>query len=79
MGIIFLYGIFHWKLLLKVPTLMDVSVYGCICLFYSVKNDKFAGPQLILSVYGADLFGNHVARGYGTTHFPVSKGVYTKM
>ncbi|OXA58992.1 B9 domain-containing protein 1 [Folsomia candida] len=36
-------------------------------------------PQLILSVYGADIMGNHIARGYGTTHFPVSKGVFTKI
>uniref|UniRef100_A0A1B6CRV4 B9 domain-containing protein 1 n=1 Tax=Clastoptera arizonana TaxID=38151 RepID=A0A1B6CRV4_9HEMI len=31
-------------------------------------------PQLILSVYGPDVFGNDVVRGYGLCHLPVCSG-----
>ena len=32
------------------------------------------GPQLVLSCYGQDSFGNDVIRGYGVTHLPMSPG-----
>lgn len=32
------------------------------------------GPQLVLSVYGPDVFGNDVVRGYGATHIPFTAG-----
>ncbi|ODN01719.1 B9 domain-containing protein 1 [Orchesella cincta] len=35
-------------------------------------------PQLILSVYGSDFLGNHVARGYGSVHLPTCHGSYVK-
>jgi hypothetical protein len=41
------------------------------------KNLLFAilkGPQLVISGYGLDAFGNDVVRGYGTTHIPISPG-----
>ncbi|XP_039288164.1 B9 domain-containing protein 1 [Nilaparvata lugens] len=31
-------------------------------------------PQLIISVYGQDTFGNDVVRGYGICHLPVQSG-----
>lgn len=34
----------------------------------------FAGPQLVVSVYGPDVFGNDVVRGYGATHIPFTPG-----
>lgn len=34
------------------------------------------GPQLVLSVYGPDVFGNDVVRGYGVTHIPFTPGQY---
>jgi B9 domain-containing protein 1 len=34
----------------------------------------FLGPQLIISVYGLDTFGNDVVRGYGVCHLPVVNG-----
>ncbi|KAM8824630.1 LOW QUALITY PROTEIN: B9 domain-containing protein 1 [Synchiropus picturatus] len=37
-----------------------------------------AGPQLVLSVYGPDVFGNDVVRGYGATHVPFSPGQHTR-
>ena len=37
----------------------------CVC---------FAGPQIVVSVYGPDTFGNDVVRGYGATHIPFSPG-----
>ena len=36
----------------------------------------FKGPQLVLSCYGQDAFGNDVIRGYGVTHIPMSPGRY---
>ncbi|XP_044900394.1 B9 domain-containing protein 1 isoform X1 [Felis catus] len=32
------------------------------------------GPQIVLSVYGPDVFGNDVVRGYGAVHLPFSPG-----
>lgn len=43
-----------------------------VCLFY------FVGPQLVVSVYGLDTFGNDVVRGYGVCHLPIAAGVYKK-
>lgn len=34
----------------------------------------FPGPQLVVSVYGLDVFGNDVVRGYGATHIPFTPG-----
>nr|KAF6274152.1 B9 domain containing 1 [Myotis myotis] len=31
-------------------------------------------PQIVLSVYGPDVFGNDVVRGYGAVHVPFSPG-----
>ncbi|XP_023702106.1 B9 domain-containing protein 1 isoform X3 [Cryptotermes secundus] len=35
-------------------------------------------PQLVVSVYGLDIFGNDVVRGYGLCHLPIAAGVYKK-
>ncbi|XP_075879983.1 B9 domain-containing protein 1 [Nelusetta ayraudi] len=35
-------------------------------------------PQLVLSVYGPDVFGNDVVRGYGVTHIPFTPGQHTR-
>lgn len=35
-------------------------------------------PQLVISVFGADIWGNNVAKGYGSTHFPTCHGSYMK-
>jgi len=42
------------------------------------KPFSFAGPQLIVSVYGLDAFGNDVVRGYGVCHVPVVGGQSTE-
>ncbi|XP_004071593.1 B9 domain-containing protein 1 isoform X2 [Oryzias latipes] len=31
-------------------------------------------PQIVISVYGPDVFGNDVVRGYGATHIPITPG-----
>ncbi|XP_063236197.1 B9 domain-containing protein 1 [Bacillus rossius redtenbacheri] len=36
-------------------------------------------PQLIVSVYGLDVFGNDVVRGYGLCHVPISPGQHKKI
>ncbi|NXJ06170.1 B9D1 protein, partial [Odontophorus gujanensis] len=35
---------------------------------------SFAGPQIVVSVYGPDFFGNDVVRGYGAVHVPFTPG-----
>ncbi|XP_026180180.1 B9 domain-containing protein 1 [Mastacembelus armatus] len=35
-------------------------------------------PQLVVSVYGPDVFGNDVVRGYGATHVPFTPGQHTR-
>ncbi|TSK31315.1 B9 domain-containing protein 1 [Bagarius yarrelli] len=32
------------------------------------------GPQVVVSVYGPDTFGNDVVRGYGAVHVPFTPG-----
>ncbi|XP_006048897.3 B9 domain-containing protein 1 isoform X1 [Bubalus bubalis] len=39
---------------------------------------SFEGPQIVLSVYGPDVFGNDVVRGYGAVHVPLSPGRHKK-
>lgn len=46
-------------------------------LIHFVYLNFFAGPQLIISVYGQDTFGNDVVRGYGICHLPIQTG-YSK-
>ncbi|XP_014259139.1 B9 domain-containing protein 1 [Cimex lectularius] len=41
--------------------------------------NPFGWPQLILSVYGIDTFGNDVVRGYGICHIPISAGHWKKI
>ena len=41
----------------------------------SLKSTTPCGwPQLVLAVYGPDLLGNDVVRGYGSVHAPLSTG-----
>lgn len=35
-------------------------------------------PQLIISIYGLDLFGHDVIRGYGVCHLPLETGFHEK-
>ncbi|XP_037331970.2 B9 domain-containing protein 1 [Pungitius pungitius] len=36
-------------------------------------------PQLVVSVYGPDVFGNDVVRGYGATHIPFTPGQHRRI
>ncbi|UYV60471.1 B9D1, partial [Cordylochernes scorpioides] len=38
------------------------------------STNPFGWPQLVLSVYGSDDFGNDVVRGYGSVHLPTIPG-----
>lgn len=38
------------------------------------STSPFGWPQLVLSCYGQDSFGNDVIRGYGVAHLPMSPG-----
>lgn len=38
------------------------------------STNAFGWPQLAISVWGPDLLGNEVIRGYGATHLPTSPG-----
>ncbi|XP_064317497.1 B9 domain-containing protein 1 [Phalacrocorax carbo] len=35
-------------------------------------------PQIVVSVYGPDFFGNDVVRGYGAVHVPFTPGRHTR-
>jgi len=35
---------------------------------------SFSGPQIVISCYGPDAFGNDVVRGYGAVHVPMTPG-----
>lgn len=42
------------------------------------STNPFGWPQLVISAYGLDVFGNEVVRGYGVCHVPISPGHFEK-
>ncbi|XP_038618931.1 B9 domain-containing protein 1 [Tachyglossus aculeatus] len=38
------------------------------------STNPFGWPQIVISVYGPDVFGNDVVRGYGAVHIPFTPG-----
>ncbi|TRY59062.1 hypothetical protein DNTS_008383, partial [Danionella cerebrum] len=42
------------------------------------STNPFGWPQIVVSVYGPDTFGNDVVRGYGAVHIPFTPGKHTK-
>ncbi|XP_063790954.1 B9 domain-containing protein 1 isoform X2 [Pseudophryne corroboree] len=38
------------------------------------STNPFGWPQIVVSVYGPDVFGNDVVRGYGAVHLPFTPG-----
>ncbi|EDV27356.1 uncharacterized protein TRIADDRAFT_52971 [Trichoplax adhaerens] len=42
------------------------------------STNPFGWPQLVLSVYGQDVFGNDVVRGNGAIHIPISPGSHVR-
>ncbi|XP_076043015.1 B9 domain-containing protein 1 [Oratosquilla oratoria] len=42
------------------------------------STNPFGWPQLVISLYGTDVFGNDVVRGYGACHIPISPGIHRK-
>jgi len=56
-----------------IHTLMLATVRMSVCIYVCV------GPQLVVSVYGYDVFGNDVPRGYGVIHVPITPGRFVTM
>ncbi|XP_069838230.1 B9 domain-containing protein 1 isoform X3 [Dendropsophus ebraccatus] len=42
------------------------------------STNPYGWPQIVVSVYGPDVFGNDVVRGYGAVHLPVTPGRHKK-
>ncbi|CAL4064951.1 unnamed protein product, partial [Meganyctiphanes norvegica] len=42
------------------------------------STNPFGWPQLILTVFGKDVFGNDVVRGYTCCHLPLTPGYHTR-
>lgn len=60
----------HW-----LHSVIDKHLWGFNEVFWIYKIIfVFPGPQLVVSVYGPDVFGNDVVRGYGATHVPFTPG-----
>ena len=38
------------------------------------STNAFGWPQLVVCVYGSDVFGRDVVKGYGCTHIPTCAG-----
>ncbi|XP_077019571.1 B9 domain-containing protein 1 isoform X2 [Tamandua tetradactyla] len=57
-------------------TFKSTNPYGCPLAFPHLLTLLWPsqGPQIVLSVYGPDVFGNDVVRGYGAVHVPFSPG-----
>ncbi|XP_006901270.1 PREDICTED: B9 domain-containing protein 1 [Elephantulus edwardii] len=43
------------------------------------STNPYGWPQIVLSVYGPDVFGNDVVRGYGVVHVPFSPGRHKRI
>ncbi|XP_063171027.1 B9 domain-containing protein 1 [Candoia aspera] len=43
------------------------------------STNPFGWPQIVISVYGPDLFGNDVVRGYGAVHIPFTPGRHERV
>ncbi|XP_069838229.1 B9 domain-containing protein 1 isoform X2 [Dendropsophus ebraccatus] len=39
------------------------------------STNPYGWPQIVVSVYGPDVFGNDVVRGYGAVHLPVTPDI----
>uniref|UniRef100_A0AAA9S095 B9 domain-containing protein 1 n=1 Tax=Bos taurus TaxID=9913 RepID=A0AAA9S095_BOVIN len=59
-------------------TFKSTNPYGCEIPHGLTPALSFEGPQIVLSVYGPDVFGNDVVRGYGAVHVPLSPGRHKK-
>uniref|UniRef100_K7FV76 B9 domain-containing protein 1 n=2 Tax=Pelodiscus sinensis TaxID=13735 RepID=K7FV76_PELSI len=42
------------------------------------STNPYGWPQIVVSVYGPDLFGNDVVRGYGAVHVPFVPGSHRR-
>ncbi|XP_010140142.1 PREDICTED: B9 domain-containing protein 1, partial [Buceros rhinoceros silvestris] len=42
------------------------------------STNPFGWPQIVVSIYGPDFFGNDVVRGYGAVHVPLTPGRHTR-
>uniref|UniRef100_A0A803JD83 B9 domain-containing protein 1 n=1 Tax=Xenopus tropicalis TaxID=8364 RepID=A0A803JD83_XENTR len=42
------------------------------------STNPFGWPQIVISVYGPDAFGNDVVRGYGAVHLPFTPGRHAR-
>ncbi|XP_072532428.1 B9 domain-containing protein 1 isoform X1 [Salminus brasiliensis] len=42
------------------------------------STNPFGWPQIVVSVYGPDTFGNDVVRGYGAVHIPFTPGKHSR-
>lgn len=42
------------------------------------STNPYGWPQMVLSAYGLDMFGNDTVRGYGRIHLPTSPGTYRR-
>lgn len=65
------------KLPSRAPTRPAVSAWGGGDAQHrgaSLIPASLAGPQIVMSVYGPDFFGNDVVRGYGAVHVPFTPG-----
>ncbi|XP_065540806.1 B9 domain-containing protein 1 isoform X1 [Lathamus discolor] len=67
-------------------TFKSTNPSGCECgpwgaapaLSSPLTFPSFAGPQIVVSVYGPDFFGHDVVRGYGAVHVPFTPGRHTR-
>ena len=46
-------------------------------LLHKAILNVYLGPQIVISCYGPDAFGNDVVRGYGAVHVPITPGKHT--
>lgn len=62
----------HTTLQLRIDTSWRVTLVCDSVVLWVVF--FFSGPQVVVSVYGPDTFGNDVVRGYGAVHVPFTPG-----
>lgn len=78
--------LFVWNFPIDI-TYKSTNPFGCknalsVCnynLCLSLTSSRSQGPQLVVSCYGPDTFGQDVVRGYGAVHIPIAPGKHTRI
>ncbi|XP_054706792.1 B9 domain-containing protein 1-like isoform X2 [Uloborus diversus] len=57
---------------------MNIFVFNFPLDISFKSTNPYGWPQLVMSMYGIDFFGNDIVRGYGSVHIPIMPGKHRR-